>query len=143
MNTDLNYPNTDPDFHSELSEKKEKPEEIQATDPLKQGILSKPANSLDWRVQIVGLNQMQNHHHPVAFAIKKRIVQRIDSKVLDEAFARCVREKLRHENQMDELTYIEERIKKDRENKTDQSEKQAKEDINHQIERSEIERFAA
>ncbi|QLH37150.1 MAG: hypothetical protein HWD61_14240 [Parachlamydiaceae bacterium] len=46
------------------------------------------------------------------FCDKKRIVQRIDSKVLDEAFARCVREKLRHENQMDELTYIEERIKK-------------------------------
>lgn len=150
VNTDLNNlytPENDPQFKIEKSET-EQSENVK--EPQDQGSknISGPKNALDWKIQEFGINQIQNSHHPVLLiSIKKRDIslETLRDRFDAAAFLRYVQQDAAHQNEINELKYIEERNEKARELKEERLEKHStpKEDIAHQMERIDIERFDA
>lgn len=118
VNADINnnyYTENDPQVNLESNQtniQKENPEESNNSPKTVYG----PTNETDWKVRDVGLNQIQSPRPLVLHTLKERnFTLSSPVSMLDaDAFARYAKWDAWHQNQLNQLAYIEERIEADR-----------------------------
>lgn len=109
--------------------------------------ISRPRNKLDIKVHHVGVNQIQSARPILLYPIRKRLISLAPLRIAMDAaaFARYVKQDANNQNELNQLEYIQERIEADREHKEELLEEypSSQEDIDHQIERIDIQRYDA
>lgn len=147
VDTDINnnfQAENDPQFGMEVDDIK-KPMDVSQTSENNQKITSGPKNKLDWKVHDFGLNLIQSPPPIILYDITDWTIAFAPTlSIIDaSAFARYVKWDAWHQNQLNQLEYIEERIENDREQKKDLLDEKPKIKEGSSVEQINIERMDA